>query len=308
MYKNNHRLLRLGLKGLLFAFVGSSMAWATISSCTPVETALSATGLTPSYSPTSATVGCTTTDLQFTNFTVGSLTSGAAIINGVPIAVNSAGVTSPTSQQIFAGNFAGDGLRFDSLLPGGTTSGTAPDLTLATQGVCKSNSGNQGYCVQGAQVRMNSTVTYTITIESGFQGILGLSGTAVSHSSGGGSGVGGATAVTFREICIGTSTFTTDANGTSTCSGTYFSLQGGAINGNFNTIDFNKSVAVGLLAPGTLIAVRDTVYLTSDNGNGSFAYLLPFDFLDSPEPATFGLMGSALAGLIALGYRRRKKA
>jgi hypothetical protein len=284
------------------------MAWATVTSCTAVETALSATTLSPSYSPTSLTTGCTTTDLQFTNFSVGSLQSGLAVINGVTIAPNSAGVVSPTSQQIFAGNFAGDGLRFNSLLPGGTTSGTAPNLTLGTQGACTSNSGDQGFCVQGAHVAVNSTTTYTITIESGFQGILGLAGTAVSHSSGGGSGSGGATAVTFREICIGTSTFTTDVNGTSTCSGTYFVMQGGAINGNFNTLPYDKAVVVGNLAVGTQIAIRDTVYLTTDNGNGSFAYLLPFDFLDSPEPATFGLMGSALAGLIALGYRRRKQA
>jgi hypothetical protein len=52
------------------------------------------------------------------------------------------------------------------------------------------------------------------------------------------------------------------------------------------------------------IAVRDTVYLLTNNGEGAFADVQFFTF-DVPEPATFGLIGLSLTGLAFLRYRRK---
>jgi hypothetical protein len=46
------------------------------------------------------------------------------------------------------------------------------------------------------------------------------------------------------------------------------------------------------------------VYLFTHNGNGSFSDVDSFD-TTTPEPATLGLVGLALAGIGALRFRKR---
>jgi hypothetical protein len=47
--------------------------------------------------------------------------------------------------------------------------------------------------------------------------------------------------------------------------------------------------------PVTQVAIRDTVYLFTHNGEGSFADIDSIDFA-APEPATLGMVGLALGG------------
>ena len=48
------------------------------------------------------------------------------------------------------------------------------------------------------------------------------------------------------------------------------------------------------------------MYLLTNNGEGSFADIYVFDFtLDTPEPATFSMIGAGLAGLGLMAFRRK---
>jgi hypothetical protein len=102
--------------------------------------------------------------------------------------------------------------------------------------------------------------------------------------------------VVFREFCLGTTTFSQSCTG-------YGVLQIGAVNGKFTTLSQSASAT---FAGVTDIAIRDTVYLQVFGPTGEFAGVTNFDLLTTPEPATLGMVGLALAGLGALRFRKRK--
>jgi hypothetical protein len=76
------------------------------------------------------------------------------------------------------------------------------------------------------------------------------------------------------------------------------------VNGNFNTL--SESASTTFATPQTDIAIRDTVYLQVFGPTGEWAGITNFDLLTTPEPATLGMVGLALAGLGALRFRKRK--
>jgi hypothetical protein len=131
---------------------------------------------------------------------------------------------------------------------------------------------------------MHSTVPNSITQ-------LVLDGTVFSHSS----GKSGATAAVFREFCLGTTVFSQSCTG-------YGFLQIGSVQGKFTTL--SQGFATTFTGV-TDIAIRDTVYLQVFGPTGEYAGIQGFD-LFTPEPATFGLVGLALAGLGAVRFRKRK--
>lgn len=269
----------------------SSPAAAAIVSC-PALSGTPPTGAPLSnYVPASATEGCQTTDYSFNLFTVDSSSSGQMI----------AGVTVPTATvttaatQIYIATGVVDPQAYLLTAPGNGGGGSKAD-----QNNCGPNSGDVGWCISGtagSTRTLISTVQYTINSRLGSTiQYIGYSGVIWSHSSGG----GGSTALIFREYCAG-GTITTwgDSNN---CSGEYGVLRAGQIVGGFENLPFNQ--VAGLSMAYSSVQIRDTVYLSTGTSGGSWAAVLPFEFIDTPEPSTFALMGLALGGL-ALWRRRR---
>ncbi len=277
----------LALIGLGAVLMGTP-AWGSISFCPTM-----ATPLNPTYTPPAdPNVGCSVGNLSFSNFSVG--TDAGSTINGVVLGANSSGLTIPDWS-------AGEGPTI-AAAPGGYGIELAADPTNAPKvGFCASNSGSQGWCINGASLSLASSVTYQMNALNGTTfDFVAMSATIGLHTNGSGSG---ATSVVFREVCPGTTTFSQNCVG-------YQVIQIGALNfnGSFNGGNtFETGTGSVTFSPTTMAAIRDTVYLVTPNGNGSWAAIGSFDFL-APEPATFSMMFGGFAGLGLLAWRRKRKA
>ncbi|MEO8028468.1 MAG: PEP-CTERM sorting domain-containing protein [Bryobacteraceae bacterium] len=218
--------------------------------------------------------GCSTVDATYTNFSVGTATG---TINGVALPGAST-VLIPSALQIFLATEPSNPRLLEFSSPG--------LLGPTSQNGCSNISGDLGWCIQGKNDVLVSSYTYTATFSNAIS-TFGIAGTALANG-------GVSTATVFREICLGQATFSQGC-------ANYLVVQGGAVNTNFSSLSFSSSVN---FAPTNVIAIRDTVYLATANPNSSWATFLPYDTIDSPEPATFGIMGAALA---ALGFARRRR-
>src|SRR5579863_5881748 len=246
-------------------------AWATGCPASPM--ALSAIPVTPPN-------GCFAGNDLFSNFVVTSSIAPDTIINGVTLAPTT-WLTPPDNTTIDLNAAAGGGIALTSSNPLGTAFCGTPTANITPK----------TFCIGGAPFALDSVITYDVHAVVGSISQLELDGTVVSHSS----GASGATAVVFREFCLGTTTFSQG------CSN-YGVLQIGAVKGKFTTLSQSASQVFGGV---TDIAIRDTVYLQTFGPTGEWAGVTDFE-LFTPEPATFGLVGLALAGLGALRFRKRK--
>src|SRR4029077_1690806 len=225
--KNTGMFRRLLMVAIPLALAGPT--WASICPGAP-------TPLSPSF--TNAT-GCTVGNNQFSNFVVGTIPlsppASPTIINGITLA-NTTWPTPPTASTIDLNAF---GSGIDLTTPG--TCGT-PTATITPNTFCIG-----GGPAPGVGYNLASTMTYDLHAVSGTISQLALDGTVVSHSS----GASGATAVVFREFCLGTTIFSQSCTG-------YGVLQVGAVNGHFTTLSQSAST---MFTGVTDIAIRDTVYL-----------------------------------------------
>jgi len=212
---------------------------------------------------------------QFLNFTVGPDATGT--INGVTL-VATTWPTPPDATTINA-------------------TGVGTGMTLTSFGTCGTPTANitpKTYCIGGAAFSLvNSTYYELHSTVAGAVSYMELDGTVLSHSS----GKSGATAVVFRELCLGDTSFDCTS-----ASPNYRVLQVGAVNGKFTTLSQNVSTS---FAGVTNIGIRDTVFLQTFGPTGEYAGIENFS-LFTPEPATLGMVGLALAGLGALRFRKRK--
>ena len=239
--------------------------------------------------------GCSTVDYQFHTF---SFTSAEGdTIGGIPIPT---ATFTPAISSIFISPLGSDPGLVTLSAPGPSfPDGDNPNTP--DQNYCGPNSGDGGWCVQGANEALVSTVTYIMDSLGAPIQFIGFTGIIWSHNSGSGTG---ASALAFREVCVGGAFF---GNNSGSCpDGRYAVLQGGQIQGGFNDLAFN--VVVGLNPSADPIYIRDTILLVTNNGTGAWASLVNLDLIDTPEPSTFGLMSLALGGLALFRVRRRRKA
>jgi hypothetical protein len=235
------------------------------------------------FAPPDPANGCQVLNVQFSNFMVGTDvgdTIAGHLLGPNTVPVPGAGNVLLTTAL---GSFAGIELSpSPANLPNG-------------KGFCKSNSGPGGWCIQGANQSLASSVTFQMVAVNGISiSSLDLLASVDVHASGSGVLLG-ASALVFQEICPGITVFAQNCTG-------YQVIQVGLFNAkNQNLV----SSGFSSFAPTTMVAVRETVYLFTHGGSGSFADIDSFDVL-TPEPATFGLVGLALAGLGALRIRKRK--
>jgi hypothetical protein len=242
----------------------------------------------PALSGYGPTDGCATIDYTFSNFTV-STPGTSQVINGITIPAPPYTHT-VAATGIFLTLSASDPSLVSLRSPG-------PDAGAPLTNNCDQNSGNGGWCVQDKNQILVNSVVFSMQANVGDIPFAGFSGTIISHAN-------NAAAVAFLEICAGPNAPTVWGAGNDCAvqnpGAVYSVLQAGTVVGNFNQIDFFNAVAVGV----PQIYIRETIYLTTDNGGGSWATLVNLDIIDAPEPATFLLVG---VGLVGLGIFRRRR-
>ena len=280
----NKLLLQAGL--LLFvALLFASPGFASINPCTAPATPTTLT----TYQPSSPLNGCSDGNLQFTNFTIGTIASSYTVSSAqcggttCVIPLGTATPADPSTVLISADTPFGPHLASTSV--GGST--------------CKSSGVGDGvgFCSSEGPGNPNgvSQVTQLGFVETALNGtminFIGLAATLVSHSS----GKGGATAIVFEEYCPGTTTFSQGCAGGGT-------LSVGIVQGQFTT--FTASAGAGFTST-TTVAVRDTVWLATIGAAGEWASMDSADAI-VPEPATYSMVGLAFLGLGVLKFKRKK--
>lgn len=279
------------LRGLVL-LAAAAPAYAGITSCPPAP-ATSSDPVTPYIGPGN---GCSTVDGTFQNFSVGN--AYGQTIDGVTF--NGSGtVPDVSSSAILLSTSPADSGNIQVVSPGPDFYPTGPNPgTNASTNYCASNSGSGGWCIQGAQQYLTSQVTFAVVLNDPTN-TFGVTGLAVSHSSGGGSGTGGANSMLILEVCAG-------GGSISSCSaGNYEVFRAGVINGNFNQTPF--ALLANYSSSYTQFEVRETVFLSTDKGSGSYSTLGNLEITEAPEPGAFVLTASALFALTGLALRKRLK-
>jgi hypothetical protein len=283
------------LAGLCVPAAAATTACVALSGTPPVGTPVG--DFIPPPTPTFE--GCHTTDYRFINFNVGAATGS---IDGLPIP---AATFSPPDTQIYIATGVIDPQGFILTAPGSGGGGSKPE-----QNYCGPNSADQGWCISGTAGTNRTLVSTTsFTIESLLGPTIqyiGYTGTIWSHSS----AQGGSTALVFREYCAGVASPAGltwgDGNNCAAMGGVYGVMRAGQIVGGFDELPF--FIVDALPSAYSVVQIRDTVLLSTGTSGGSWAALTPLEFIDTPEPSTFGLMSLAIGGLAVLRARRRRKA
>jgi hypothetical protein len=256
--------------------------WGGISACPPNPTTV-ALSSTSNPDLVGSGNGCWAVNSAFNafeNFTVGTLASTYTI--GTHTLLVNAGITSPTASQVFL-----------------TSSPTSDAIELSspdTNGPCNSSgsAASGGWCVaKSAGEIMSSVVNYDIIVGTNGLRDFGLSGTYTVHST-------ASTVAVFMEVCTNNTVFSQSCAG-----GTYSFVAAGTFSGGNVTQAFAVSQALSGLTVGEAVAIREIVYITTNNP-GDYGQISALDFIDTPEPATFGLTGFSLAGFCTAAVFRRK--
>ena len=232
----------------------------------------------PNSSDSFATLGaagCFTTDVQFSNFVV---TSGGI---GSPTNLNY--ISTLTNQDLTLTNPL---TAVISSIRGTETGTNSPDGQ-------QDDAVNNFVATASTSTTLNSRYEFA---ESSGSPVRYFTFTILGEQLGAGTIPGTITGDVF--LCLGAN-FTGSASGT--CGGT---LQTIALTSATN---YN----IQLTTPQTTIGILNSFALNGGNGAGNAAatFITSFEetFEDTPEPSTFLLFGTALAGISALRFRKRKQ-
>jgi hypothetical protein len=219
--------------------------------------------------------GCFTVDVQFSSFAVTSGGSGTTPLNYVSTLTNQdLTLTNPVTAVISSIRGTESGVNN----PDGQQDDSLNNFVAATSGTTTVNNQYEFAESSGSPVKY-----FTLNL--------------LGEQLGTGATAGTITGNVF--LCLG-GTFTGSTSGT--CSG-----------GTLQTILLNSatSYAVTLTTPETTFGILNNFTLkggtTAGNNGATFVTSFEETFADSPEPSTFLLMGSALAGIAALQFRKRKQ-
>ncbi len=209
-------------------------------------------------------------NLVFSNFSVNTSADEAASINGVTFGANT--VTAPSTSTINVST-NGDGIQFDT--------GSVPPCTTGS------------FCISGKNQSLTVTIVFLVSTADHSSTITtaDLFGQAHSHANTTGS-------VAYIDTCG------TGASAVCAANPTGVIQLGAATGGNVNV---SGPVTTAAFSATNQVWVRETIYLVTNNGSGSDSEFLAEGAIASPEPATYGLVGFALAGFGALRFKRRRK-
>jgi hypothetical protein len=280
---------------VLLALGTAGTGWASVSACGTTPASQQALSF---YGATSTANGCFQDDLSYTNLNVtgGAFTGGGTLPTTGNIDIYSTG-TAASGNTIGPVNLFVDG--FASIASGGTSSETG---TVGLQASANTGTvgGNTYVAPTGAGLHWAyTTLTFapaaaavptgdSVTITENF--CLNASSATV------GSGCVAADQGTI------TATFTGSTTAVFTCA---FGTAGICLSASSGGVDF----ATLPFAP-TTIAITDLVNINRIGGTTVTFTNFENTFGESsftPEPASFGLMGAALASLAVLGCRRRNR-
>jgi hypothetical protein len=244
---------------------------------------------------TGATNGCTYIDNNFVNFNAGSPTgsgeaSWPAVTNGFD-----------------------PGIEF-------TASGAAPSpftLDFRTTGQTAGNAGcaANSWCVLGstsASKAASQNISYDAQTTGKYYGIILTDGTVQENSL-----LAGDVILTEEHFCLGAASFNCTAGSsnygyveiteTSKSSGGYTTVFTVCTPGASGcTVSHPTAASISFTSAQTEIGIEDTVTISTVSGQARTVFIDSFDhdFMDAPEPSTFALFGTALAGLGLLRCRR----
>jgi len=283
---------RLARKQILLAFIGLPLAFGSINNC-PNGTANSSvsngagtsTQTIPGVPGTPAndfvslgSVGCTAVDLTFSNFTgtfSGAGDNGIESLAGTYMAETPAGIASP------------DTLLFATV----RGAATGPDGDP--------NDGNNNWVTTHGTGTITDDLSYSVSDSAAAVSSIVLTafGASIDSSASG--------SITV-DVCKGiTSSATITTSGACTTAG------GTA----FVTMQLplatlaSQNLTVSLGTPSNAFDITTEIALVTNGGNGKFGSLDTFtESFDEgvPEPSTFVLLGTALAGIGVLRARRKK--
>ena len=292
-------LLKKNIIGGILMLGSLPAAWAGISACpASVEQTLSSTVVGTGQ-------GCSYLNAQFINFNVSTATGANASF--------------PATTGTNGGSNENTNIEFS---PSGTPIYTLGFQTIATNIPAGPSSTApctaETWCVleNGATLTASQNINYGAVATTGaFYGLTLTDGTLQTHAL-----IAGDIITTIEAFCLGISTFTCSTSG-----GTYGYIEiqqtENNTNNGFNTtytvcapgattcvLQSSPTAAFNFLAKATSIGIQDTVTIFIPSGGTEPVFIDGFDnsFDTVPEPSTFILLGSALAGLGFLGARRKR--
>jgi hypothetical protein len=229
---------------------------------------------------TAGTTGCFATDLTFSAFAVSSTDTGT-LEHAAPTALGTYLAESPDADTLLFSSLQGTGLGADGAQDDGTDNFKVDTTETLGTTVSYGISDSKATGLFGVELTIDG-----ITVQTGGSGSF-----TIDSCSKGATVITGSITTTGQCTAAGGNVFSTSGPITLVQGQTEsVSLSFGATHPTF--VDLTEVFNLAC----TSCATTETGLLSFDN-----------DFFESPEPSTFGLLGTALAAIVAISVCRRKR-